>query len=285
MAFLFYFHSMNSVCINGKIVFADKPVLMADNRGYRYGDSLFETMKIIGGQIMLEPFHFERLFTGMALLKYPVPGYLTPEKLRDDIILLCEKNNCASLARVRLSVSRGNGGLFDPDQGLQYLIECWPLTSSVNQLNENGFVIGIFPDARKSTDIFSNLKSGNFLPYTMAAQYAKANQLNDCLVLNTEGNIADASIANIFIIKDDFIYTPSLKDGCVNGVVRRYLLENLDAWGYRVEEMPLSPALILDADEIFLTNAVNGIRWVKQMENKIYGNQLVKEIYNRHSLH
>lgn len=281
MAFLFYFEPvMNTISLNGKILPAFQPALMADNRGYRYGDGLFETMKIIKGKIVLESFHFERLFAGMQLLKYDTTEFASIEKLRSDILALCDKNNCSDLGRVRLSVNSGNGGLLDVDQ-LQYLIECWPLAESANQLNENGLILGLFPDARKSTDIFSNLKSSSFLPYAMAARFAKANQFDDCLVLNTEGNISDASIANVFIVKDDFFYTPALKDGCVNGVMRRYLLQSLRDHGYRIEEMRLSPSLIMDADELFLTNAIYGIRWVKQFGSKTYGHHQIKEIYNR----
>jgi branched-chain amino acid aminotransferase len=255
---------------------------MADNRGYRYGDGLFETMKLVAGKITLEPFHFERLFTGMQVLKYLVPKLLTPEKLRQEILELCGKNGCSTLARVRLSVSRGNGGLYDDDKKLQYLIECWPLNDAVNHLNENGLVIDIFPDARKGNDIFSNLKSANFLPYAMAAQYAKTNKLNDCLVLNMAGNLADTTIANIFVIKEDIIHTPALNEGCVNGVMRRYLLERLRTTGYAVQEGHLTPESLEMADEVFLTNAINGIRWVKHFRNKTYHHHHIKEIYNRH---
>ena len=95
-------------------------------------------------------------------------------------------------------------------KSLQYLIECWPADESVNQINKNGLVIDIYPDAQKSCDIFSNLKSANFLPYVMAAQYAKENKLNDCLVSNVKGHIADATIANVFLVKNNLIITPAL---------------------------------------------------------------------------
>jgi branched-chain amino acid aminotransferase len=273
---------MNSISINGRIVPDTQPVLMAGNQGYRYGDGLFETMKLLNGKLLFETFHFERLFAGMSLFNYTVPKLMTTEKLRQEILQLAEKNLCTTLARVRLSVSRGNGGLYDGDKQLQYLAECWPLNDSVNQLNDNGLIIDIYPDARKSADMFSNLKSANFLPYTMAAQYAQAHQLNDCLVLNTDGYIADSTIANIFIIKDMIIHTPALKEGCVNGVMRRYLLETLPSAGYEVKQVSLTPELLQHADEVFLTNAINGIRWVKQFRDTGYRHEMVTEIYTRY---
>jgi branched-chain amino acid aminotransferase len=173
MAFLFYFHSMNSICLNGKIVPGDQPVLMVDNRSYRYGDGIFETMKVVNKKIALETLHFERFFSSLALMGFKLPALITAGKLREQVLALCEKNKCVSLARVRLSVFSGNGGIFESQDDFQYIIECRPLSAPMNQLNENGLVIDIFPEARKSCDKFSNLKSANYLPYVMAARYAK----------------------------------------------------------------------------------------------------------------
>jgi len=259
---------------------AEEPALFADNRGYRYGDGLFETMKMIHGKIILSSFHFERLFASLSLLKFEVPKLFTKENLQQQIVQLCQKNKCDQLARVRLSVFRGNGGLYDGDRELQYIIECWPVNNSVNEINENGLLIDIFPDAKKSCDVFSNLKSANFLPYTMAALYAKENKLNDCLVLNTAGNIADTTIANIFIIKEGVITTPALNEGCVNGVMRRYLLQKLQNSGYNIGESSIKIFDIENADEVFLTNAINGIRWVKQFKNKMYRGTETMRLHN-----
>jgi branched-chain amino acid aminotransferase len=272
---------MATICFNGKFTDADKAVLLASNRSYRYGDGLFETMKVKNGAIQLAASHMERLFGGLSMLKMDVPALVTKDKLTDIILELCEQNKCEALARVRLSVSRGNGGLYDEDRKLQYLVECWPLNQSVNQVNENGLVIDIFPDAAKSTDRFSNLKSANFLVYSMAAVYAKEKKLNDCIVLNTYGRIADSTIANLFLVKGDTIFTPALSEGCVNGVMRKYLLASLAASNCQVEETIVSAEDLLAADEVFLSNAVNGIRWVQRFRDKIYNNMKTVEIYRR----
>jgi branched-chain amino acid aminotransferase len=113
----------------------------------------------------------------------------------------------------------------------------------------------------------------------MAARFARENKLNDALVSNQYGRIAEASIANIFWLKDEVIYTPPLSEGCVAGVMRRHLLEKLPAAGYKILEKPCSIADIENADEIFLTNAVKGIRWVRQFRDKIYSNNLSQKIY------
>lgn len=271
---------MNHISVNGKIVSSDAPVLLTANRGYRYGDGLFETMKVVEEDIQLAQYHFERLFAGLSLLQFAIPKLLTAERLQEEVLLLCRKNECEELARVRLSFSRGNGGLYDQDKTPQYIIECWPLNNTVNKLNENGLVIGLYKTAQKSCDVFANIKSANFLPYVMAALFAKENKWNDCLVMNTNSNIADSTIANIFIIKEGIIITPPLTEGCVNGVMRRHLLAVLPKTGYTIEEKPVTPADIENADEVFLTNAINGIRWVRQFGSKIYDNSATAAIYH-----
>ena len=281
-AFLFYFHCMNGILLNGKIISANESALTVTNRGFRYGDALFETMKVTNGKIQLQQYHFERLLSGLQLIKIEVPKLFKPEKIVPEIIRLCKRNKCENLARVRLTVFRADGNLYESDNSLQYLIECSTLDETANQLNKNGLAIDVFPDARKSCDKFSNLKSANYLPYVMAALYAKKNKLNDCLVLNVNERICDASIANVFWIKDGIIYTPPLIEGCVAGVMRRYLLEKIQGTGHKVQEKGCRMNDLENADEIFLTNAIKGIRWVRQFRNKIYTNTRIMKIYKDH---
>jgi len=270
---------MNFVSVNGKIVDAGKPVLMADNRGYRYGDGLFETMKMINGKIVLEKLHFERLMNGLRMLKIKAPSSFKPKKLSDDILKLCKKNKCGALARIRLSVFRGHGGPYDNDGNTGWLIECRTADTSVNQMNKKGLVIDIFTGLQKTCDGFSNLKSANFLPYTMAAQYAKAQKLDDCLVGNIKGQVADATIANVFLVKNKLVITPALTEGCVNGVMRRYLVEKLKNSDLEIREGVVTKNDLETFDEVFLTNAMYGMRWVKQFRDKKYGNVQTLKIY------
>lgn len=272
---------MNYTCFNGKILPSDQPVLHASNRGYRFGDGLFETMKILRGKILLEDLHFKRLISGLSLLKIALPSTVTADRLKDEIRTLCGKNKCDELARVRLSVSRGDGGLYDGGTKPDYVIECWPLDESANNLNENGLVIDIFPDSRKSIDKFSGLKSASFQPYVMAALFAKEQKLNDCLLLNSAGRIADSTIANLFLVKEGRISTPALSEGCVAGVMRDHLITALGGEGQLVTETTVSAEDLAVADEIFLTNVIKGIRWVSQCRDKSYTNQHAVKIYER----
>jgi len=161
-----------------------------------------------------------------------------------------------------------------------YLIQTFPLNSAVNQLNENGLDIDFYRDAVKSCDTFSNIKSNNYLPYAMAALWAKQNKLNDALVFNAKANICDASIANIFIVKNGIIKTPALSEGCIGGTMRKYLLTCFSQANKQFEETFITEEDIANADEIFLTNAIQGIKWVKQCGPYAYTNSVSHSLFN-----
>lgn len=264
---------------NGKLFAISDPAISVLNHSYRYGDGIFETMKMSKGQIPLFKYHIERLFYSMQLLGFKVPVLFSKKRVEGEIFKLAQKNSCLNLARIRLTVSRGNGGVNDCDDKLQYTIECMKADKSINCLNENGFVIAVFPDAVKSCDSFSNLKSSSYLQYVMAARFAKENKLNDALILNQHKHICETAIANIFWVKKNIVYTPPLSEGCVAGVMRKYLLEKTPHIKIRVEEKILTIEELQDADEVFLTNAVYGMRWVSRLGNKSYKNMHCHTIF------
>ena len=264
---------------NGKLFEVADPAIPVSDHSYRYGDGLFETMKLIKGKIPLFDLHIERLFYSMQVLGFRAPALFSAKNIEEEITGLAQKNNCLTRARIRLTVSRGKGGVNDCDDKLQYTIECIALDENSSHLNENGFTIDIFPDAIKSCDKFSNLKSASYLPYIMAARFAKDNKLNDALVLNQHNRICEATIANIFWTKNETIYTPPLSEGCVAGVMRKYLLEKITAIGLLVKEKELTIEELENTDEVFLSNAVYGMRWVRQFRNKSYNNRLCNSIF------
>jgi branched-chain amino acid aminotransferase len=264
---------------NDQFFLSGKPVISAGNRSLRYGDGLFETIRIYNGRILNSDFHFDRLYNGLSILQFEIPKLFTPEFLINKIKALLKKNGHEKNARVRLMVFRGNGGIFDQENNFpNYIIETWPLSDKI-ELNENGLTVDVFPDARKSCDQFSNLKSNNYLPYAMAGLFAKKNRLNDAIVLNAFGRVCESAIANIFIIKDTTIFTPPLSEGCVAGVMRRWMLEKFSLKNYVLAEKDLSVNDVLEADEFFLTNSIHPIRWVQNFGEKKYENQRVKEIF------
>lgn len=272
----------NFLFYNGKISKTGKPLLSPDNRSFRYGDGFFSTMKMVNGKIQLSDYHFERLFSSLELLQFQKPVYFTREYLEEQAVTLAKKNYHHKLARIRLTVFRGDGGLYDVDNHFpHHLIQSWALKPANNHLNENGLVIDVFKDAKKVCDLFSPVKSNNYLSYVMAALWAKQHKLNDAVLLNPYNRIADSTIANVFIVKDGIVRTPALTEGAVDGVMRRHILHSLRKENMPVEETELTVDDLKEAAEIFLTNSIYGIRWVKQFGESGYTNQLAALLHKK----
>jgi len=269
---------------DGAILPVGQGILTADNRGFRYGDGLFETMLAIEGRIRLWPYHFERLLSGMRMLRFEPSAQFTTA-IEQQILELCAVNGDvaeAAHSRVRLTVFRGDGSLTDTiDTFPHYIIQSGPWPSGPDGWNTEGLVIDIFAGGCKACDAYATLKSNNYLLYSLAAMYGRERGLDDCLVLNSHGRLADSTIANLFYIKDHRFYTPPLSEGCVAGVMRRFLLEALPRAGYSVHEQPVSPEELAGADEVFLTNALRGIRWVRSFRGTAYGNRLAAAVHEQ----
>ena len=266
---------------NGKIHPEGTPVIGVDNRGLRYGDGLFETIKMINGKLLFEDDHFARLWKGLKALEFDVPKNLTVDFLQKEITALAQKNGHANAARIRLNIVRGDGGLYDAKNHLpNYIIQSWPLAPSNGEWNSNGLVLGIYEAAKKSCDLLSNLKHNNYLPYVLAALKAKSQKWNDAIVLNTNGRICDTTIANIFIVKDGAVFTPSLQEGCVAGVMRRVVIQQVLKSGIDLIEKEISISELLAADEVFLTNSIYNIRWVQGIGDITFKNSLTYTIFS-----
>lgn len=258
----------------------DKLIVGANSRGLRYGDGLFETMKVINGRLQLGNWHMERLFAGLRLLQFEPPAHFNADYLTDNILKLVHRNGHSRLARVRLMIFRANGALYDTVSNYpHHVIQSWPLQDAQHEWNESGWEIGFHRTARKAMDPLANAKTNNYLPYVMAAMDAKKHKWNDAVLLNAAGRIADATIANIFLVKQGTVYTPPASDGPVLGVMRRYLIQFCRNKGVSLEEKPLSEIELMDADEIFLTNTSYGIRWVARSGGKHFANTLSRRLY------
>jgi branched-chain amino acid aminotransferase len=271
---------MEYFIFNGKMLKPETGIIGANSRGLRFGDGLFETIKSTNGHLEFIDEHFARLWKGMQVLQFAIPKQFTPDYLEQEIQNLLKKSGHDKMARVRITVFRGDGGLYDAtDHKPNYLVQSWALPDETGRWNSNGLVVGIYTDVKKSCDILSNLKHNNFLPYALAALQAKKEKWNDSLLLNTEGRLCDTTIANIFLIKDDVVYTPALPEGCIAGVMRRNLVEKLTTAGYKLIEGKISVDELLDADEVFLTNSIYNMRWVQSIGDKKYSNAQTQKIY------
>lgn len=262
---------------DGEMVSPDDIHLSPDNRSFRYGDGFFETIHMRNGAMPLFHWHMERFFDSLPRMGFTTPSYCSPQLLQQVIEKLVPRNGHATSARIRLTVFRDEQSFSLP----HYIIQSSLLSPGYAERNTSGLQLAVYPQARKVCDGFSSLKHNSYLPYAMASLWAREQGLDDALVLNQDGGIADASIANIFTVRDGVISTPSLAEGCVNGVFRRYLIHSLQKEGVMVAEKKITVDDLLQADEVFLTNALYGIRWVGGFEGKQFRNEVAAKLHSQ----
>lgn len=268
--------------LNGKLLPADALVLKASNSALRYGFGLFETMLLQEGQIMLANYHWERLFEGLRKLEFNIPAYFTSAYLQEEMLKTVRKNDFEKLCRIRLQVFTDIEGFFTQEQKLPgFLIECFTTEKSTIGWNENGWISGIAQGMYKNNDNFANLKSCNALPYVIAAQQARVHGWDDALILNHQSHIIESTIANIFWVKDEQLYTPPLSEGCIAGVMRRHLMNECRKLDISIQETLLTFELLKDADEVFLTNAIRRMKWVKQIQATAYKHSFTRDLYKQ----
>jgi len=247
---------------NADLVTEENSSLSINNRSFLYADGFFESIKVINSSCFNLAQHFNRITETAEFFMMDINFSFSEFKLLLDKLI--EKNEIVG-GRIKMVFYRDSKGKYLPiENKISFVAE---IEKSVNgfTLNENGLKLGVFTDMRKDKSKFSNYKTTNAAISVLASIYAKENVWDDCLLINSENNIIESSNSNLFIVKGEVIYTPFISDGCVNGTMRTYLKEKID-----FVERSIIKEEILDADEVFLTNAIQGIRWVESFEKKKY---------------
>lgn len=257
----------------GIIAPAEEAIIKADNRAFAYGDSLFETILIRNGNPVFFDAHYYRLLKGADRMRIDMSQTPDKQEVLDMISELLHRNQMSD-AVLRWQVFRQGPGLFDAGR-TGFVITCRPLPPATPP---EGISICIYPDARKSMDTFSPIKHGNYLPYLMGADYARQKNLDDAIILNSMERICDSCIANIFIIHEGNIKTPALSEGCVEGIYRQYLINILRENDRQVDETQLTGEMLLQSDEVFLTNCIRGIIPVRRVDEKVFISEETKKI-------
>lgn len=266
---------MDSYCIyNGHIISLYEPAISFTNRAFRYGDSVFESIRHTNGKIMFLADHIKRIKLSMTSLRMNVPAEFTSANIEQLIIHLLEKNNIKQDARIRLTVFRNEGGFYTPDTNdISFLIETEKLEEVGYTLNQKGLWVDIYAEIKKTINKISNIKTGSALLYVMAGLTKTSLRLDDCLLVNDNGNIIESINSNIFVVKNGTLYTSPISDGCVDGVMRKQILDIAAQNKILAFEQSLTVHTLTNGDEVFLTNAIKGVQWVGQFKNKFYTNQ------------
>lgn len=253
------------------------------NRGFLYGDALFETVKILDGKILFLEDHYFRLMSSMRILRMEIPMNFTMEFFESEILNEVKKEQLEASARARMTVYRKEGGFYLPkDNNIEYVISVSKLEMPIYQIEKTNYEVDIFKDFYVSKQLISTLKSTNKIIQITGSIYADENGLDNCILLNEDRNVSEALNGNIFILKDNILTTPPISEGCLNGIMRKQILalaktiENLT-----VEENTISPFDLQKADELFITNVIKGIQPITKYRKKEFETNLSQALISK----
>lgn len=262
---------------NGSIISSDQQIFSVSNRGFRYGDGLFESMRYMNGKLKFPDLHIDRVLEGMKVLKLENSFYLDSWLLREKVDELVRRNKIGPNARFRLTVFRDSGGLYSPDSNkMAYVLESQSLDENQYTFNKKGLIIDVYDELTKPVNILSNLKTCNSLIYVLAGIFKNKYALDEAMILNQHGFLCESISSNVFVVYDKKLYTPSLNEGCIGGVMRQVVMRLAKENGIELVEAQVNPDILNEADEVFITNAAKGIQWVMGYNNKRYFNEMSK---------
>lgn len=258
---------------NGKMIAQEDASLSIDNRGYHYGDSLFETLRVVHGKLMFWEDHYFRLMASMRILRMEIPMSFSPEFLEEEILSCVKENGLEDQSvRVKINVHRLPGGLYLPKQReIGYMISTSLLDTPFYISDEAAYEVELYKDHYVASGLLSTLKTNNRIVNVLGSIYAEENDYDNCLLLNEKKSVLEALNGNIFLVKGNSIKTPPLSDGCLNGIVRKNLISIIGKIDdFDLKEESISPFELQKADELFVTNSIVGIQSITKYRKKMY---------------
>jgi aminodeoxychorismate lyase len=245
--------------INGKFIKSENAKISLKDRGFRFGDGVFETIKFENSELKYFYKHFTRLCDGLSAINIKPPT--TNHQLLTTITNLIQKNNL-NTGFVRIMITRGQGSrgyLPTNETPPTIIIETMP----ERQMDLSNIRLCVSEYRKIPLECLpSNYKLMNGLNYTLAKQEARDKGFFDCVMLTIDGFISECSSSNVFWKKNGVFYTPSLDTGCLKGVMREVFMEENKG----VIEGKFTLEEIKNADEIYISNVLIGFIKVKDLQ-------------------
>ena len=252
------------------------------NRAFLFGDSVFETIKIVNNKICFWEDHYLRLMSSLRIIRIEIPILYTPEYFEDQILKTISRVNKNFSGRVRLSIFRSGEGLYTPKSMEPiFIIHCFQQDKLFFEIESSSYKVDLFKDYYVNDNLLSNLKTNNKIINVLAGIYSKENEIDNCIILNSKKNVVEFLNGNLFLIKDNIIKTPPLSSGCLRGVMRKKIIDYIKFFDkLSLKEIDISPFELLSADEIWVTNSIKGIIPVTDYRKKSLSNTIAAEFIN-----
>ncbi|SKB66752.1 aminotransferase class IV [Maribacter arcticus] len=268
---------------NGKLLNEDDKILDAKNRGLQWGDAVYEELRVVSGEVIFLEEHYLRLMSSMRILRMEIPMNFTMEFMEEEILKTVLKEGLKVTKRVKFTVFR-NSENDDAlaNNSISYIVTTSILSNPFYILEENEYEVELFKDFYKNASMLSNLDTTNKILNVVGRIYAQENDYNDCLVLNEQKQVIESLNGNIFLIQKNVIKTPPLTDGCLNGILRKKVIEIISKLeDYELQELSISPFELQKADELFTINAIDGIISITKYRKKVYSNFVAKNLIGK----
>lgn len=263
------------ICLNGNFTDSEAAI----NRAMLFGDGFFESMRIQKNEILLEEFHLQRIKISCELLQLNCTETFLQE-IKSNIHQTITTNQFNDHARVRVSIYRAGTGLYaSTSNEINYLIFANALDNFYH-LADKGLNIHFYEEQVKAAGKYSCIKSLSSQLYVMASIYAQQHNFDEVVILNHHQNCIEGNTSNLFIIKNNCIYTPPVSDGCVDGVFKNFLIALLQKNNFKIEIRSISQKDLINADEVLFCNAVRGIRWVNNLGAKTFSHNITQSIFD-----
>ena len=256
---------------NGQL-YSSETILSNSNRGFLYGDAVFETVKIVNSKILFLEDHYFRLMSAMRIVRMEIPMNFTMEYFEEQILILVNTLNYSQSARARITVFREDGGNYLPETNtVSYLISASKLQSEHYSIVNNQYEVDLYKDYYVAKHLLSSIKTTNKIINVTASIFAKENGLDNCLLINENKNIIEALQGNLFMLVDNKLITPPISEGCLNGIMRKQIISIVKKMPKMVvAEEPISPFELQKASELFITNVIKGIQPITRYRKTEY---------------
>ncbi|WP_322550284.1 aminotransferase class IV [Flavobacterium psychraquaticum] len=255
-------------------------VLVESNRGFLFGDSVFETIKVLDNKVLFLEDHYFRLMASMRICRMEIPMSFTMEFIEEQIIKLVSFLPKSNSFRVRFSVFRNSDGFYNPvSNEVEFIVVARPLEYELYRIEKEIYEVELYKDFFIPKQLLSTLKTNNKMLQITGSIFAKENDYDNCLMLNDEKNVVEALQSNLFMKMGNVISTPPVSDGCLNGIMRKQIIELLKKMeGIELKEVSISPFDLQKADELFLTNVISGIQPITKYRKKEFTSNFVEQI-------
>jgi branched-chain amino acid aminotransferase len=268
----------STVWINGRLEPGESALLTVTDRAFQVGDGIFETLRVVGGRVLELPLHANRLQASADVLALPLPDDLE-RYLGQAIADLCRANRLdgpESQVAVRVTVSRGavaGRALLPPeDVSPNVVVQAWPADPPPPELLGRGLHLTISAVRRDPLSPLATVKTTSRAEFVYAQIEAHQRGADDSLFMTTDGHLAEATSASLFLVGREELATPSLDCGIVVSTTREWVISSgAPGVGLAVRQAHLTPGDLFAADEAFLASSVAGIVPVTSVDGRLIG--------------